>query len=229
MIKRYITSSGQVRYRNTETGRFVNQRSGAREYVRQNIDTIRNNRTSGLRYNDLTTQERRSYSAQNRYRYDGQFVSNPFDYLRQLQNSGVIPQGERNLTNYFTREDIRQLGVFTQPFRVTSDGDGNAMRVRGQLYDVVSQVNDYLGRGYEFNLITPEGNILSGIDAATYLQQWESGLIDRVREQGRLNGRILDRILINYNISVDQPQQLIEIDLNEIDEDTDIEAYFDTP
>jgi hypothetical protein len=229
MIKRYITSSGQVKYRNTDTGRFVSRRTGAREYVRQNIDTIRNNRTNGLRYNDLTTQERQSYSAQNRYRYNGEFIPNPFNYLRQLEASGAIPQGQRNLTNYFTREDLRQLGVFTQPYRVTSDGDGNAMRVRGQLYDVVSQVNDYLGRGYEFNIVTPNGDILTGIDAANYLRQWESQTIDRIRAQGLENGRVLDRILINYNISVDQTQQLIEIDLNEIDEDTDIDAYFDTP
>ena len=124
---------------------------------------------------------------------------------------------------------MRQLGVFTQPYRVTSDGDGNAMRVRGQLYDVVSQVNDYLGRGYEFNIVTPNGDILTGIDAANYLRQRESQTIDRIRAQGLENGRVLDRILINYNISVDQTQQLIEIDLNEIDEDTDIDAYFDTP
>jgi len=110
MIRRYITSSGQVRYRNTDTGRFVNNRTGAREYVRQNLDTIRNNRTSGLRYNDLTTQERRSFSAQNRYRYDGQFVPNPFNYLRQLENA--LPAGERNLTNYFTREDLTACNLY---------------------------------------------------------------------------------------------------------------------
>lgn len=227
MIKRYITSSGQVRYRNTDTGRFVNNRTGAREYVRQNIETIRNNRTSGLRYNDLTTQERRSFSAQNRYRYDGQFVPNPFNYLRQLENA--LPAGERNLTNYFTREDLRQLATFTQPYRVTANSDGEAQRVRGQLYDVVAETRDYLSRGYEFNLVTPDGDILTGLEAVEYLRNWESELIDRVREQGRLNGRVLDRILINYNIGVDQSQQLIEIDLNEIDEDTDIESYFDTP
>jgi hypothetical protein len=227
MIRRYITSSGQVRYRNTDTGRFVNNRTGAREYVRQNLDTIRNNRTSGLRYNDLTTQERRSFSAQNRYRYDGQFVPNPFNYLRQLENA--LPAGERNLTNYFTREDLRQLATFTQPYRVTANSDGEAQRVRGQLYDVVAETRDYLSRGYEFNLVTPDGDILTGLEAVEYLRNWESELIDRVREQGRLNGRVLDRILINYNIGVDQSQRLIEIDLNEIDEDTDIESYFDTP
>jgi hypothetical protein len=227
MIRRYITSSGQVRYRNTDTGRFVNNRTGAREYVRQNLDTIRNNRTSGLRYNDLTTQERRSFSAQNRYRYDGQFVPNPFNYLRQLENA--LPAGERNLTNYFTRDDLQQLATFTQPYRVTANSDGEAQRVRGQLYDVVSETRDYLSRGYEFNLVTPDGDILTGLEAVEYLRNWESELIDRVREQGRLNGRVLDRILINYNIGVDQSQQLIEIDLNEIDEDTDIESYFDTP
>jgi len=70
---------------------------------------------------------------------------------------------------------------------------------------------------------------LTGLEAGEYLRNWESELIDRVREQGRLNGRVLDRILINYNIGVDQSQRLIEIDLNEIDEDTDIESYFDTP
>jgi hypothetical protein len=227
MIKRFITQNGAVRYKDTATGRFVNNRTGAREYVRQNIDTIRNNRTTGLRYNDLTTQERRSFSAQNRYRYDGQFVRNPFNHLRQFEN--ILPRGERNLQNYISREDLRQLSTFTQPFRVTSNADGDAQRVRGQLYDIVSQTRDYVSRGYEFNIVTPSGDILTNIEAVEFLRNWESELIQRIREQGALNGRRLDRIIINYNISVDDPQQLIEIDLNEIDEDTDIEAYFDTP
>ena len=124
---------------------------------------------------------------------------------------------------------MRQLGVFSTPFVSRADGEGNALRVRGQLYDVVNEVRDYISRGYEFNLITPNGDILNGIDAANYLRQWESETIENIRQQGRQNGRELDRILINYNISVNQTNRTIEIDLNEIDTDTDIEAYFDTP
>jgi hypothetical protein len=226
MIKRYITQRGQVLYRNTDTGRFVNQRTGAREFVRQNIETIRNNRTQGLRYNDLNTRERQSFSAQNRYRYNGQFIPNPFNYLSQFD---TVTRGNRNLENFFSREDLRQLGVFSTPFASRADGEGNALRVRGQLYDVVNEVRDYISRGYDFNLITPDGDILNGIDAANYLRQWESETIENIRQQGRQNGRELDRILINYNIAINQINRTIEIDLNEIDTDTDIEAYFDTP
>ena len=81
-IRRIETPRG-VRY--SEGGRFIDSRRGAREYVRENIDIIRNDRTRGFRYTDLTTRERQSYSAQNRYRFNGQYVRNPFNYLRQFE------------------------------------------------------------------------------------------------------------------------------------------------
>jgi hypothetical protein len=227
MIRRIQTQRG-VRYIDTERGnRFVNSRTGAREWVRQNIDSIRNNRTAGLRYQDLTTRERQSFSAQNRYRFNGQFLPNPFNVLQQFE---PVTRGDRNLQNYFTREDIQRISTFTVPFQTRNDGrTGEGLRIRGELMDIAAEVNNYMRAGYDFTVITPEGNMMQGMQAIEYLRQWESQTIERFRNRGATEGRTLDRILINYNVNVNMTNNTIVIDLNEIDEDTDIDAYFDTP
>jgi hypothetical protein len=227
MIRRIQTQRG-VRYIDTERGnRFVNSRTGAREWVRQNIDSIRNNRTAGLRYQDLTTRERQSFSAQNRYRFNGQFLPNPFNVLQQFE---PVTRGDRNLQNYFTREDIQRISTFTVPFQTRNDGrTGEGLRIRGELMDIAAEVNNYMRAGYDFTVITPEGNMMQGMNAIEYLRQWESQTIERFRNRGAAEGRTLDRILINYNVNVNMTNNTIVIDLNEIDEDTDIDAYFDTP
>ena len=227
MIRRIQTRSG-IRYIDTERGnRFVNSRTGAREWVRENIDTIRSNRTPGTRYQDLSTRERQSFSAQNRYRYEGQFVSNPFNVLQQLE---PITRGDRNLENYVTREDIIRLSNFTVPFQTRTDGrTGEGLRIRGELMDVAAEINNYMRSGYEFTVVTTDGDMLQGLEAVAYLRQWETETIERFRQRGAGEGRTLDRILINYSVNVDMNSNEIFIDLNEIDEDSDIDAYFDTP
>jgi hypothetical protein len=95
--------------------------------------------------------------------------------------------------------------------------------------DIAAEVNNYMRAGYDFTVITPEGNMMQGMQAIEYLRQWESQTIERFRNRGATEGRTLDRILINYNVNVNMTNNTIVIDLNEIDEDTDIDAYFDTP
>jgi hypothetical protein len=180
-----------------------------------------------LRYADLTTRERQSYSAQNRYRFNGEFLPNPFNVLSQFD---AVTQGDRNLQNYFTREDIQRISQFTIPFQTRTDGrTGEGLRIRGELMNIANEINTYVRQGYEFSVTTPDGEILTGMEAVAYLREWETETIERIRQQGFSEGRTLDRILINYNVNVDIENNTIDIDLNEIDEDTDIDAYFDTP
>jgi hypothetical protein len=224
-IRRIETPRG-VRY--SEGGRFIDSRRGAREYVRENIDIIRNNRTRGFRYEDLTTRERQSYSAQNRYRYNGQYVRNPFNYLRQFES---VTQGNRNLENFYSREDLRQLerDAFTLPYTADRNGDGDGLRLRGEFTDIAVQIRDYLSQQYDFNLITDAGEDLQGMRALEYLRAWETRIIERYRVEGSENGRTLDRIRINYEIRVNPATQQIDLNLMDIDNERDIEAWFDTP
>lgn len=223
MIRRIVTPRG-VRY--IENGRFVNSRRGVREYIRQNLDTIRTGRTQGLRYEDLTTRERQSYSAQNRWRFGGQFVSNPFGFFNQFL---PVTRGDRNLDRFFSRQDFLDLSNFTLDLTVTRNSEGQLQRTRGELFDIASSFMDYIRQDYQFNLITPDGDILTNLDAIDYLREWESETIDRFRQRGRERGRELDRIIINYETTVNREQRTIELNLNDIDDETDITAYFDTP
>lgn len=223
MIRRINTPRG-VRY--IENGRFVNSRRGVREYIRQNLDTIRTGRTQGLRYEDLTTRERQSFSAQNRWRFNGQFVSNPFGFFNQFL---PVTRGDRNLDRFFSRQDFINLSNFTVNLTTTHTGEGELSRTRGEFFDIANSIRDYIIQGYTFNLITPEGDYLQGMEAIDYLRGWEVSTIDRIRERGRTTGRELDRIRINYETVINRESRTIELNLNDIDEDTDIEAYFDTP
>jgi hypothetical protein len=224
-IRRIETRSG-VRY--IENGRFIPSQRGAREFVRENIDSIRENRRGGVRYENLNTRERQSYSAQNRYRYGGQFVRNPFNYLRQFEPT---TQGQRDLQNFVTRDELNELerSAFTIPFQQDYNGEGQSQRLRGELTDVVGDISNYLSNGYEFILTTENGRPIYGIDAVDYLRSWEEGTIENFRERGLRDGRELDRIRINYDVRVNAQRRTIEINLNDIDDDRDIEAWFNTP
>jgi len=174
----------------------------------------------------LTTRERQSYSAQNRWRFGGQFVSNPFGFFNQFL---PVTRGDRNLDRFFSRQDFLDLSNFTLDLTVTRNSEGQLQRTRGELFDIASSFMDYIRQDYQFNLITPDGDILTNLDAIDYLREWESETIDRVRERGRETGRELDRIRINYETTINREQRTIELNLNDIDDETDIEAYFDTP
>lgn len=222
MIRRINTRSG-VRY--IENGRFVNSQRGAREWVRQNIDTIRQDNTTGLRYQDLNTRERRSFSAQNRWRYNGRYVSNPYGFLNQF-----IPmtRGNRNLDRFVSRRDFEAITRFGVDRVVTRTGEGQLQRTSGELFDIASSFQNLISQGYQFNLISPEGDILTNMRAIDYLRRWELQTIDNIRQRGLTEGRELDRIRINYPHTIDANRRIIELDLNDIDYDTDIEAYFNS-
>ena len=153
-------------------------------------------------------------------------MSNPFGFFNQFE---PVTRGNRNLDRFFSRRELDALSQFGLNLTTTHDGEGALQRTRGELFDIANEINDYIRQGYDFNLITPDGDILSGLEAIDYLRQWESLTIDQVRERGRTEGRELDRIRINYETTVDINNRTIELDLNDIDYDTDIEAYFDTP
>jgi len=222
MIRRINTRSG-VRY--IENGRFVNSQRGAREWVRQNIDTIRQDNTTGLRYQDLNTRERRSFSAQNRWRYNGRYVSNPYGFLNQF-----IPmtRGNRNLDRFVSRRDFEAITRFGVDRVVTRTGSGELQRTSGELFDIASSFQNLISQGYQFNLISPEGDILTNMRAIDYLRRWELQTIDNIRQRGLTENRELDRIRINYPHTIDANRRIIELDLNDIDYDTDIEAYFNS-
>lgn len=222
MIRRINTRSG-VRY--IENGRFVNSQRGAREWVRQNIDTIRQDNTTGFRYQDLNTRERRSFSAQNRWRYNGRYVSNPYGFLNQF-----IPmtRGNRNLDRFVSRRDFEAITRFGVDRVVTRTGEGQLQRTSGELFDIASSFQNLISQGYQFNLISPEGDILTNMRAIDYLRRWELQTIDNIRQRGLTEGRELDRIRINYPHTIDANRRIIELDLNDIDYDTDIEAYFNS-
>lgn len=222
MIRRINTRSG-VRY--IENGRFVNSQRGAREWVRQNIDTIRQDNTTGLRYQDLNTRERRSFSAQNRWRYNGRYVSNPYGFLNQF-----IPmtRGNRNLDRFVSRRDFEAITRFGIDRVVTRTGDGVLQRTSGELFDIARSFGDLISQGYQLNLTAPLGVELTNFIALDYLRNWESNTIENIRERGLTEGRQLDRIRINYPHTIDANRRTIDIDLNDIDYDTDIEAYFNS-
>jgi hypothetical protein len=215
MIRRITTRSG-VRY--IENGRFVNSQRGSREWVRQNFDTLQQSDRS-----QLTTRERRSFGAQNRYRYNGRYVSNPYNYWSRFEPT---TRGNRNLDRFFSREDFEAISRFGIDRLVTRRGDGTLQRSNGELFDIANTFQNFIRDGYEFNLITDTGEPLSNLRAIDYLRTWEGRTIERIQRE---EGRPLDRIRINYPHTINTETRTIELNLNDIDDDTDIEAYFDTP
>ena len=72
------------------------------------------------------------------------------------------------------------------------------------------------------------GADLTNLPAIDYLRLWESRTIENIRTRGRAEGRELDRIRINYPHTIDANRRRLTLNLNDIDYDTDIEAYFNS-
>ena len=85
-----------------------------------------------------------------------------------------------------------------------------------------------IAQGYEFNMVTETGEDLTNLRAIDYLRLWESRTIETIRTRGRAEGRELDRIRITYPHTIDANRRRVTLNLNDIDYDTDIEAYFNS-
>ena len=105
-IRRTQGRDGRIYYFNS-SGKRLSERTGSRTYVRENFTSIQPAQ--------LSNRELRSYNAstrtRNQFRFEGRFVPNPFGIFNRLEQNNIIPQGERNLTNYFSFYSYEQTPI----------------------------------------------------------------------------------------------------------------------
>jgi hypothetical protein len=196
-IRRTLGRDGRVYYFN-QNGKRLSERSGARTYVRENFNSIQPAQ--------LSSRELRSYNAsartRNQFRFEGRFVPNPFGIFNRLEQSNIIPQGERNLTNYFSAQDLLQLldNTYTQDFstfRNQARGIFESYETRnGSLLDIGERLSSYLRSGYSIE-VTYNGVVSTGNRALEVIRNFEQNQQERfLAERGdteNLN-RVMPRV-----------------------------------
>jgi hypothetical protein len=75
LLEKRFNKNGRPYYYDAEQKRIVSNKEGSKVYVRENLNFINKGRKVGISYDSLTSQEKRTYNAQNRYRENGKFVS----------------------------------------------------------------------------------------------------------------------------------------------------------
>lgn len=214
-IRRTQGRDGRIYYF-SENGRRLSDRTGARRYVRDNFESIDRSQ--------LTQRENRSFAAsqraRNQFRFEGQFVPNPFNILQRFVRSANLPANTRDLTNLFNREQLNTIldQTYTQDittFRNHARGVFETYTTRGgDLLDSYSEIRDYMRRGYSFYFVR-DGQSFSGSEALEQLRNYE-----QTRQEYWLNqrGDLLDNVEFNHRIRLNPQNRTIEIYADETEE-----------
>jgi hypothetical protein len=213
-IRRTQGRDGRLYYFN-QNGRRIPESKGARQYVRENY--------SQLSRESLSPREQRSFTAstraRNQYRFEGQFVPNPFNVLSRFVRAANLPQDTRDLTNLFNREQLNRIldNTYTQDittFRNHVQNIFESYQTRsGDLLDSYSEIRSYMQRGYQFNFVE-NGQSFSGREALEQLANFENRW-----QQYYLNerGDLLDNVEFRHRIRLNPRTRMIEIYADETD------------
>jgi hypothetical protein len=217
-IRRTLGRDGKVYYFGSN-GKRLPERTGSRTYVRENFTNIQPSQ--------LSNRELRSYNAslrtRNQFRFEGRFVPNPFGIFNRLEQTNIIPQGERNLTNYFSAQDLLQLldNTYTQDFstfRNQARGIFESYETRsGSLLDIGERLSTYLRSGYKIE-VTYNGVVSTGRRGLEAIRTFEQNQQEKFLEQ---RGDALDSVEFNHRVNINPQNRTIKINLNETEDRED--------
>lgn len=196
----------------------------AREFVQKNFDAINKGK---IDYKSLDTTAKRVFNAkknlENTFTYKNKFLKNPFNILNQLRakrpgDKGVIPYGQRDLTNLFPEKILRTL--LNTPVTIDFEswkeslGKGKFKKYRqknGKLLDILDRLKSYQKQGFKIIVKDLNGNNQVNNDAFVALKNFEQQKQDEFWADRKDE---LETIEIIYRkIVIDPEDETITIDL----------------
>lgn len=196
----------------------------AREFVQKNFDAINKGK---IDYKSLDTTAKRVFNAkknfENTFTYKNKFLKNPFNILNQLRakrpgEKGVIPYGQRDLTNLFPEKILRTL--LNTPVTIDFEswkeslGKGKFKKYRqknGKLLDILDRLKSYQKQGFKIIVKDLNGNNQVNNDAFVALKNFEQQKQDEFWADRKDE---LETIEIIYRkIVIDPEDETITIDL----------------
>lgn len=207
-IRRTLGRDGRTYYFNNR-GRRIPETRGARQWVRENRDSVTTNQ--------LTPREQRSFNAgaraANQFRFEGRFIPNPFGIFNRFLVASNLPANTRDLSRLFSREQLMRVlnNEYTQDLQTFRNYAQNIFETyttrSGDLLDSYSEINRYVRNGYNF-IFVRDGQTYTGRQALEALRNFEQQEQQRALET---RGDALENVQFNHRIRLNPQTRTIEI------------------
>jgi len=177
-MKKLRDKNGIVFYFDETINKQANDKQGRKQYVKENIDLI----TRGIvPYESLSREEKLSYHAQKKLRFDNKFLTKTEERVirRQAKNLNVpIPKGV-DLRTVFPTGSIEDLtkGFSETFFRQEGEVKNNIM------FSMVRNMTRALEAGDKVKVITEEGQELDGAEAIEYISFYIADTMQEAEEK----------------------------------------------
>jgi hypothetical protein len=207
-IRRTLGRDGRVYYFNNR-GRRIPESRGARQWVRENRDSVTTSQ--------LSPREQRSFRASQRasqqFRFEGRFIPNPFGIFNRFLVASNLPPETRDLSNLFNQEQLNRVlnNQYTQDLSTFRNYAQNIFETyttrSGDLLDSYEQINRYVRNGYNFFFVR-DGQTYTGRQALEALRNFE-----QQEQQSALEtrGDALENVQFNHRIRLNPQTRTIEI------------------
>lgn len=207
-IRRTLGRDGRTYYFNNR-GRRIPETRGARQWVRENRDSVTPTQ--------LTPREQRSFNAgaraANQFRFEGRFVPNPFGIFNRFLVASNLPANTRDLSRLFNQEQLTRVlnNQYTQDLNTFRNYARNIFESyttrSGDLLDSYEQINRYVRNGYNFFFVR-DGQTYTGRQALEALRNFEQQEQQRALET---RGDALENVQFNHRIRLNPQTRTIEI------------------
>lgn len=207
-IRRTVGRDGRTYYFNNR-GRRIPETRGARQWVRENRDSVTPNQ--------LTQREQRSFNAgaraANQFRFEGRFIPNPFGIFNRFLVASNLPANTRDLSRLFNREQLTRVlnNEYTQDLNTFRNYARNIFETyttrSGDLLDSYEQINRYVRNGYNFFFVR-DGQTYTGRQALEALRNFEQQEQQQALET---RGDALENVQFNHRIRLNPQTRTIEI------------------
>jgi hypothetical protein len=207
-IRRTVGRDGRTYYFNNR-GRRIPETRGARQWVRENRDSVTPTQ--------LTPREQRSFNAgaraSNQFRFEGRFIPNPFGIFNRFLVASNLPANTRDLSRLFNREQLTRVlnNQYTQDLNTFRNYARNIFESyttrSGDLLDSYEQINRYVRNGYNFFFVR-DGQTYTGRQALEALRNFEQQEQQQALET---RGDALENVQFNHRIRLNPQTRTIEI------------------
>ncbi len=179
-MKKLRDKNGIVFYFDETTNKEVSEKQGRKAYIFENVDLIGR---GIVPFEDLSKEEKLSYHAQNRLRFNNEFISKTDEIIvrKQSKNFNInLPQGI-DLSNAFKTGSIKDItkGFSETFFRQQGEIKNNVM------FSMTKSMVQSIENGDTVKVITEDGETLYGNEAIEYVDNFISDTMEEAKEKNK--------------------------------------------
>ena len=186
-MKKLRDKNGIVFYFDETTNKQVSDKQGRKAYISENIDLI----SRGIvPYEDLNTSEKLSYHAQNRLKFNNEFISKTDEIIvrKRLKKFNIdLPQGVDLVNGFpegtinFPTNSVKDItkGFSDTFFRQQGEIKNNVM------FSMTKSMIQSMENGDTVKVITESGETLYGNEAIEYVDEFISDTLEEADKKNK--------------------------------------------